>query len=282
MSEPEQSPDPVEMGPRLVEADTGDPPQRPATALERTRLAVQRDEAARRRDLSAVARDRSADARDRSAARRESTLPTQDADRRVKRALSGLRAAAAQDREDAAANRRQAAADRAAAAADRRQARVDLARAHLDDLTGVLTRDLGREVLRNEVSRAHREHRPFTLAFLDVDDLKGLNDSHGHAAGDAFLRAVADAIRHELRSYDPVARMGGDEFVCGFVGTATDAAVRRIMEVRDVLAEGQPDRSFSVGIAELESGETLEQLLERGDHALYRAKRGEVAHEHGA
>ena len=202
--------------------------KRPATALDRTRLAVQRDESARRRDLSAMARDRSADARDRAAARRESALPTQDADRRVKRPLSGLRSAAALDRAAAAADRERAAADREAAAIDRRQARVDLARAHLDDLTGVYSRGLGQETLRNEVARAHRVGHPFTLAFLDVDGLKALNDSNGHAAGDEFLRAVAAAIRLKLRSYDPVVRVGGDEFVCGFVDTALDAAVRRM------------------------------------------------------
>ena len=197
------------------------PLKRPATALDRTRLAVQRDESAHRRDLSAIARDRSADARDRAAARRESTLPTQDADRRVKRALSGLRSAAALDRAAAAADRERAAADREAAAIDRRQSRVDLARAHLDDLTGVYSRGLGQETLRNEVARAHREAHPFTLAFLDVDGLKALNDSNGHAAGDEFLRAVAAAIRLKLRAYDPVVRVGGDEFVCGFVDTGS-------------------------------------------------------------
>ena len=249
MSEQLGTPEPWDQHPKQAEAESYDdqvgaplghlhadapdhPPKRPATALDRTRLAVQRDESARRRDLNAIARDRSADARDRSAARRESTLPTQDADRRVKRALSGLRSAAALDREAAAADRERAAADREAAAIDRRQSRVDLARAHLDDLTGVYSRGLGHETLRNEVARAHRVGHQFTLAFLDVDGLKTLNDSAGHAAGDEFLRAVAAAIRARLRSYDPIVRVGGDEFVCGFADTGLDAARGRVIEMR--------------------------------------------------
>jgi len=290
MTEQQGTPEPSEQPPGLVEVEVGtdapvtplghlhdhappvEPPKRPATALDRTRLAVQRDESARRRDLSAIARDRSADARDRAAARRESTLPTPDAGRRVERALSGLRSAAALDRAAAAADRERAAADREAAAIDRRQFRVDLTRAHLDDLTGVYSRGLGHETLRNEVARAHRVGHPFTLAFLDVDGLKTLNDSAGHAAGDDFLRAVAAAIRTKLRSYDPVVRVGGDEFVCGFADTGIEAARRRVIEMRAALAQTHPDRSFSTGIAELQARETLDQLLERGDQALYRAK----------
>ncbi len=123
----------------------------------------------------------------------------------------------------------------------------------------------GHETLRNEVARAQRVGHPFTLAFLDVDGLKALNDSHGHAAGDEFLRAVADAIRQKLRSYDPVVRVGGDEFVCGFVDTAIDAARRRVTDMRAALA--RPTRTARSPPASPSSrpGETLEQLLERGD-----------------
>ena len=134
---------------------------------------------------------------------------------------------------------------------DRRQSRVDLARAHLDELTGVYTRGLGQEILRHEIDRAHRVGEPFTLAFLDVDGLKALNDREGHAAGDEFLRAVADAIRLKLRSYDPVVRMGGDEFVCGFADTDAVAAGQRVAEIQAALAESHPDATFSAGIAEL-------------------------------
>ena len=246
---------------------------RAVTSLERTREALHRDQSARRRDLSALARDRAALARDRAAERRELELPAQHADRRLKRALAGLRASSAVDRAAAAADRERAAADRAQAASDRRQSRIDLARAHLDELTGVYTRGLGQEILRHEIDRAHRVGEPFTLAFLDVDGLKALNDREGHAAGDAFLRAAADAIRLNLRSYDPVVRMGGDEFVCGFAGTDADAAGHRVAEIQGALAQSPWGATISAGIAELEPGDTLEDLTARGDAQLYRAKR---------
>ncbi|HYI35301.1 MAG TPA: GGDEF domain-containing protein [Thermoleophilaceae bacterium] len=259
-------------------ADVPNPAQetvhRAVTSLERTREALHRDQAARRRDLNALARDRAAQARGRAAERRELALPAQHADRRLKRALAALRAASAVDRTVAAADRERAAADRAQAAADRRQARIDLGRAHLDELTGVYTRGLGQEILRHEIDRAHRVGEPFTLAFLDVDGLKALNDREGHAAGDAFLRAAADAIRLNLRSYDPVVRVGGDEFVCGFAGTDADAAAARVAEIQGALAESTGRAAtFSAGIAELEPGDTLEDLAARGDAQLYRAKR---------
>ena len=165
-----------------------------------------------------------------------------------------------------------AADDREQAASDRRQARIDLARAHLDELTGVYTRGLGQETLRHEIDRANRVGEPFTLAFLDVDGLKALNDREGHAAGDAFLRAVADAIRLNLRSYDPVVRVGGDEFVCGFVGTDAQAAEQRIAQIQGALAASHRQATVSAGIAEMEPGETLDDLMARGDAQLYRVK----------
>ena len=240
------------------------------SSLERTREAVERDRAAQCRDLSAWTRDRAADSRDQAAQLREASVSAYHPDRRLRRAIAGLRAAAAADRAAAAADRERAAADREQASQDRRQARIDLARAHLDDLTHVYTRGLGEETLRHEIDRATRGGEPFTLVFLDVDGLKDLNDREGHAAGDAFLRALADAIR--LRSYDPVVRVGGDEFVCGFVATDAVSAAQRIAEIRAALAASHGEATFSAGIAEMEPGDTLEDLMARGDEQLYRAK----------
>jgi diguanylate cyclase (GGDEF)-like protein len=234
---------------------------RALSALERTRHSLGRDQEARGRDLSALARDQIAQARDRAAEEREMSLP------------DGLREAASLDRAAAAADRAAAASDRARAAADRRQARVDLARAHLDELTGAYTRGLGQETLRHEIERAHRLGEPFTLVFLDVDGLKALNDRDGHAAGDTFLRGVADAMRLKLRSYDPVVRVGGDEFVCGFAGTDAAAATERVVEIQAALADSDPQATISAGVAELKDGDTLEALMARGDADLYDAKR---------
>ena len=86
------------------------------------------------------------------------------------------------------------------------------------------------------------------------------------------MRAVADAIRLNLRSYDPVVRVGGDEFVCGFVGTDAQAAEQRIAQIQGALAASHRQATVSAGIAEMEAGETLDDLMARGDAQLYRVK----------
>ncbi len=236
-----------------------------SSVLVRTREAVSRDGAARLRDANAFARDRVAEARDRLAD--QDSHNTGSAPESVRR----LRARGASDRAGAAADRERAADDRAEAGDDRRQSGVDLRHAQLDDLTGAYKRGLGLLTLRHEIARAHRTHQPFVLAFIDVDWLKQVNDGKGHAAGDALLRSVVTEIGSNLRSYDPIVRMGGDEFVCAFSNTGLDAAAGRVKEIKGALKE-QPDSSISVGLAELRPGENLEDLTARGDAELYRAK----------
>ena len=247
------------------------------SAVAREREATYRDDAARRRDLRALARDQAAQARDQLNGRR-AAVPGGARDGReqlsaLRRSLTQLRSWAAEDRARAAADREQAASDRARAASDRRQARIDLARAHLDDLTGAFTRGLGEDTLRREIDRAHRTEDPFVLAFVDVDDLKQLNDREGHAAGDEFLRAMVHGIRHLVRSYDPIARIGGDEFLCGFTGTEPAAAMERVTQLTETLGESHPGTTISVGMTALEDGDTLEELAARADAACYRIKR---------
>jgi diguanylate cyclase (GGDEF)-like protein len=246
------------------------------TAGARRRQAAQRDEVARQRDIAAEARDRAAEARDRAAERQEALLPARPkADAVIHALVDAARAArnkAAADRARAAADRARAAADRARAAEDRSHARVDLFRAHLDDLTGVYTRGWGLVALQHEIDHARRSRRPFVLAFVDVDGLKQINDERGHAEGDAALRAVARVLKSNVRSYDPVVRVGGDEFVCAFSDTPLNAAAQRLTDIKASLEQAQVDVSVSVGLAELEEGESLEELTARGDAALYSAK----------
>jgi diguanylate cyclase (GGDEF)-like protein len=231
-----------------------------------------RDESAHRRDLAADQRERQADARDRVA------VPAPDAEHPTPEAFSAAladvaaaRAARAEAREAAAADRHRAADDRAQAAADRKRSSIALERAHLDELTGAYGRGMGETVLRNEVERAKRSRTLLVLAFVDVDGLKGINDREGHAAGDEALRMVVRAIQAKLRSYDPVVRMGGDEFVCT-LSTDLVVAQTRFSEARASLAS-ESRISFSVGFSELRPGDSLEDLMARGDSALYEAKR---------
>jgi diguanylate cyclase (GGDEF)-like protein len=179
-----------------------------------------------------------------------------------------IRARAAGDHARAAADRAEAATDRERAARDREQALADLSNAHLDDLTGVQRRGAGNAALKQEMDRALRSDGRLVMAFVDVDGLKSVNDRQGHAAGDALLRAVAAAIQANLRSYDPIVRFGGDEFVCALSETDLDAARGRFEDIAETLAESAQSGSISVGLAELRPDDSLEGLVARADAAL--------------
>jgi diguanylate cyclase (GGDEF)-like protein len=125
--------------------------------------------------------------------------------------------------------------------------------------------------LERELARAKREGEPMTLAFVDVDALKRTNDSLGHRAGDQVLRETARSIRSHLRSYDLIIRYGGDEFLCALVGmTREDAAERFSLVNADLTASRQA--SVSVGLAELEPEDAVEDLIARADEAMYRER----------
>ncbi|MCA1700117.1 MAG: GGDEF domain-containing protein [Actinobacteria bacterium] len=142
-------------------------------------------------------------------------------------------------------------------------------RAQVDQLTGAFGRELGMAALEHEIDRVRRADGRLVLAFVDVDKLKDVNDRDGHPAGDALLRDVVGAIRSHLRSYDPIVRVGGDEFICVLAATELDEARRRFDAIRQTIKATQPTASISVGYATLRPQDTLTQLIARGDSALY-------------
>ena len=260
--------------------------ERGATAALRSRatahrlaIADQRDESARARDLIATARDRSADAHDKAAkardraaeARERRALQAGDADESV-HALRSLRLSGAALRERAAQERAAAAADRAAAATDRQKAAEDRRHAGVDELTGVFRRGTGELALTAEIARSRRSKRPMSLALIDIDGLKRINDAEGHAAGDTLLRDVATAITTTMRAYDVTVRWGGDEFVCALSDTTLDVAADRIAAIQQALTMLPNKPSISAGLAALTSDDDLESVIARADSALYRAK----------
>jgi diguanylate cyclase (GGDEF)-like protein len=155
--------------------------------------------------------------------------------------------------------------------------------ARTDPLTGLLNRRAFVEEMRIRLSIARRTVRPSALVYVDVDNFKPVNDTHGHAMGDAVLRRIADRIRRSIRAGDIVARLGGDEFAV-WLDEADPDGVRRkgleLLKMREDLAEcsGTPDRplGFSIGAAIVDpvSTETIDELIERADSAMYAAKHG--------
>jgi diguanylate cyclase (GGDEF)-like protein len=253
--------------------------ERAETASARAQTAAERLGHASARDENACLRDLSAAARDREAARRELAAVRWERERRRSRPVEAardhaaeLRARAATDRRRAATDRERAAIDRAAAARDREQARAELRHAQLDQLTGAFGRELGLVALNREIDRARHRDGELVLAYVDVDGLKEVNDRHGHAAGDALLRDVGRAIHMHLRSYDPLVRVGGDEFVCTLEVSTPEDARRRFQQISATIEQTQPDASISVGFATLRPEDTLEELTARGDRDLYKAK----------
>lgn len=130
----------------------------------------------------------------------------------------------------------------------------------------------GLTALRYEIARARRLKRSLVVAFVDVDHLKAVNDTHGHAAGDEILVEVASALRARLRAYDLVIRYGGDEFVATVSGLTMADATERFASVNRSLSDAHGRGSVSVGIAELEPDDLPEELVARADAALYRER----------
>lgn len=239
--------------------------ERDANTASRADVARDRDETATRRDRVAAARDEAGRARDARVGSLAHALDQPIVS--MTKQLFRLGLEAADDRARAAEDRERAARDRAHASRERVGLETALRSAHLDELTGAYRRELGRLTLTREIDRARRGDGRLVVAFVDVDGLKDLNDRDGHAAGDHALQTVVDAIRTRLRSFDPITRYGGDEFVCGLSGTDLAEAGRRFESIR-VAIRAEAGVEISVGLAALGPGDTADQLTERADAAM--------------
>jgi diguanylate cyclase (GGDEF)-like protein len=145
-----------------------------------------------------------------------------------------------------------------------------------DGLTGLANYRRLVEALDAEVKRYGRSTRPFSVLLLDLDDLKQINDQHGHLVGNRALCRVADVLRVHCREVDTPARYGGDEFALVLPETDHDAAVQVSRRISERIAADPevPRLSVSIGVAVYpENGHTIEQLLGSADRALYQEKR---------
>jgi diguanylate cyclase (GGDEF)-like protein len=245
------------------------PALRLVSADHRDLAADDRDQRAEAHDLASDARDAQASLRDGRSEGRHSGGSEAD--------LGAVadRAAALRDRQGSRADRAQAADDRLAAANDRALAKMERKISSIDELTRAYRRDAGTLELTRDIDRAKRTNQPYALAFVDVDDLKGTNDSLGHAAGDQLLRNIVTSLRTYLRSYDLIVRFGGDEFVCGFRNLTTAEAATRFSLVNADLAADRT--SISIGVAELKGDENLEDLITRADALMYQERQKQRA-----
>jgi diguanylate cyclase len=149
-----------------------------------------------------------------------------------------------------------------------------------DALTGALNRKGMDEALESEVARLRRQGGSLSLAMLDIDNFKKLNDSLGHAVGDAALVHLSQVARETIRPQDTLARYGGEEFVVLLPNTPIDDAVSAMVRVQRELTRrfflSNNDKvliTFSCGVAELQGEETPSDTLKRADEAMYLAKR---------
>ena len=147
-----------------------------------------------------------------------------------------------------------------------------------DSLTGLPNGRGFYEAAGAEIVRSGRYRHPVTLAYLDIDDFKQVNDRHGHARGDDLLVAVAQALRRASRSSDLVGRLGGDEFVILYPETgreAAEAVLRKLQQrLRDSLKEGGwPPLTVSIGaISYAVPPAALETLVRQADALMYTVK----------
>jgi diguanylate cyclase (GGDEF)-like protein len=149
--------------------------------------------------------------------------------------------------------------------------------ARTDFLTHVANSRYFAEIASNEIKRAGRYLHPFTVAYLDIDDFKSVNDRWGHSTGDQLLALVADTIRGNIRATDSIARLGGDEFVLLLPETGYDAASVVIQKVHQSLQAAMGRKgwpvTFSVGVVTFRTPpDSVDGMIRVADAFMYSVK----------
>lgn len=149
--------------------------------------------------------------------------------------------------------------------------------ARVDALTGVTNRGYFVELANLELNRALRHQSHLTLAYLDVDNFKVINDQFGHPVGDHLLQLVAQTIKEQLRQSDVVARLGGDEFAILLPETDYDAAAIALRRIQAILLSLMQQHdwpaTFSIGaVTFTRSPSSVEFMLEQADRLMYSSK----------
>jgi diguanylate cyclase (GGDEF)-like protein len=149
----------------------------------------------------------------------------------------------------------------------------------IDPVTKAMNRQGIEERLYREVEQARAQSTPLSIAFVDLDRFKEINDRHGHAIGDQCLRIVSWRLRNQLRRNEAIGRYGGDEFLVVLPGRSQHDALaiaermRISVNCRPLsMSEIRIPATLSIGVAELDAGESMASLFERADAALYASK----------
>jgi diguanylate cyclase (GGDEF)-like protein len=159
--------------------------------------------------------------------------------------------------------------------------------ARTDYLTRVANSRYFAEIASNEIKRAGRYLHPFTVAYLDIDDFKSVNDRWGHSTGDRLLTLVADTIRSNIRATDSIARLGGDEFVLLLPETGYDAASVVIQKVHQSLQTAMGEKewpvTFSIGVVTFRTPpDSVDGMIRVADAFMYSVKHsGKNSIKHG-
>jgi diguanylate cyclase len=157
------------------------------------------------------------------------------------------------------------------------------ARARTDALTGLPNRHALEEFFRAAQTEAMEQGQPLSAFLIDIDHFKRFNDNFGHGVGDQVLRLVAKALQEGVRESDLAARYGGEELIAILPGADLAACTAVAERIRHGIAKGKitrrstgeelPGITVSIGVGQFQFGESLEDMIDRCDRALYQAKK---------
>ncbi|MFH1368802.1 MAG: GGDEF domain-containing protein [Elusimicrobiota bacterium] len=157
-----------------------------------------------------------------------------------------------------------------------------------DSLTGAPNWRYLKEISSNKLQEAHRERRPITVGYIDLDNFKGVNDTMGHDVGDDLLRVIAEIIQTGIRPNDAMARVGGDEFVILLTEIDYDNANKTLVRIKDHISKEMDDNGWPVtisigAITYRVIPSSIDNMIKKADELMYSVKRegkNSIKHTH--